>query len=119
MVQTGSVSRRNSMRTLCVDKTGTLTEGRFRLLAMKHDSEACSLERVLHLAASIESLSSHPIAAAFLEFAETLGVKYSPAATFEILEGEGIHGMVDVASVHVGYQSLSLYQLHVLIRFVA
>ena len=78
------------LRALCVDKTGTLTEGRFRLHQMQHDARCGSVERLMRLAAAVEALSSHPIAAAFLEYAETLGVDPSPASDFAIVEGEGV-----------------------------
>jgi len=94
------------VRTLCVDKTGTLTEGRFRLHQMKHGEACGSVERVMTLASAVESVSSHPIAGAFLEFAETLGIEPSPARDFEILEGEGVCGVVDGVHVHVGSEAM-------------
>ena len=98
------------LRTIAVDKTGTLTEGRFRLqelkLAAEYESEhAGGTERVIRLASAVEALSSHPIAAAFLEFASSLGVEPPPASDFELLEGEGVRAIVDGVHVHVGSDS--------------
>ena len=100
------------LRTIAVDKTGTLTEGRFRLqelkLAAEYESEhAGGTERVIRLASAVEALSSHPIAAAFLEFASSLGVEPPPASDFELLEGEGVRAIVDGVHVHVGSDSLA------------
>ena len=59
------------------------------------------------LAAATELNSSHPIAAAFLEFADSLGVEPPPATDFSILEGEGVTAMVDGVIVHVGSDRLA------------
>ena len=55
------------MRTLAVDKTGTLTEGAFRIQQVALGPAGGTMERLLELAAGVEQLSSHPIAAAFLQ----------------------------------------------------
>ena len=101
-----------SVRSVAFDKTGTLTEGRFRLhqmvLGAAAKKDEGGTERVMRLAAAVEALSSHPIAAAFLEFAEALGVEVDHAATgFEVLEGEGVTATVDGVVVHVGSEALA------------
>ena len=101
------------MHTLCLDKTGTLTEGRFRLRQiapnrahprMKDDE---GLRRLVGLVAAAEKNSSHPIAEAFLEFADGMGVDPTPARDFSILEGEGIRATVDGETVHVGSERMA------------
>ena len=97
-----------SLKHLCVDKTGTLTEGRFRLRQISLGAAAGGdLPKLMALAAATEKNSSHPIAAAFLEFADSLGVHPPPAADFELLEGEGVRATVDGVVVHVGSASLA------------
>ena len=98
------------MKMLCVDKTGTLTEGAFRLQGVLVADAAVvgDVERVMAMAAAAERNSSHPIAAAFLEFAETLGVSELPLTTsFELIEGEGIMAVVDGVTVHVGSEKMA------------
>ena len=89
-----------------MDKTGTLTEGRFRLQKLKHDPACGSVERVMQLAASVEAVSSHPIAAAFLEFANSLEASPLSATEFTLIEGEGVSAVVDGVTVHVGGERL-------------
>ena len=97
-----------TMKNLAVDKTGTLTEGRFRLRQLRMGAAAGGdLPRLMILASATEKNSSHPIAAAFLEFADSLGVDVPPAADFELLEGEGVVASVDGVRVHVGSERLA------------
>ena len=103
------------MTTLALDKTGTLTEGRFRLRqilpnrahGVVSDGEA-GMRRLLELVASVEKNSSHPIAQAFLEYADSLGVDAPPPAkSFVLLEGEGISAEVGGHAVHVGSERMA------------
>ena len=96
------------MSTLALDKTGTLTEGRFRLrqVTTNEANPHATLTAVMECAAAVEKNSSHPIAAAFLEYAVELGVDPPPAPHFTLLEGEGIEAVVDGATVHVGNERL-------------
>ena len=100
------------LHTLALDKTGTLTEGRFRLRqvapveAVTRQGDA-GLRRIVGLVAAAEKNSSHPIAEAFLEYAETMGVDPPPAKEFELLEGEGIRAKIDGTTVHVGSEKLA------------
>ena len=74
--------------TLVIDKTGTLTEGRPRLLSFD-DPEA------LRLAASVEKLSEHPLAAAIVAGAMERGLALSDAREFQSLTGRGVTAIVD------------------------
>jgi len=87
--------------TLVVDKTGTLTEGRPKLVAIQ-PAEGFDIERLLHFAASLERGSEHPLAAAIVKGAEERGVKISPTEAFESLTGRGVRGRVDNFSVALG-----------------
>ena len=97
-----------SLKTLAVDKTGTLTEGRFRLRHITLGAAAAGdLPKLMALASATEKNSSHPIGAAFLEFADSLGVHPPPAERFEVLPGEGVRAEVDGVVVHVGGAKLA------------
>jgi Cu+-exporting ATPase len=81
--------------TLVIDKTGTLTEGKPKLVTAP-DLEA------LRLAASVERMSEHPLARAILEGAEARGVTLSEAKDFRNVPGQGVSGVVDGQRVEVG-----------------
>ena len=96
-----ALERFEKIDTLIVDKTGTLTEGKPRLLAVLpqngHDEAA-----VLRLAATLEKGSEHPLAEAIVKGAEERGVTLGAAEEFEALTGKGVSGRVDGKSVALG-----------------
>jgi len=87
--------------TLVVDKTGTLTEGRPVLQAVKGKGGVTE-ETVLRLAASLEAVSEHPLAAAIVAGARARGITLGNPESFEAVTGKGIHGRVDGHYVLVG-----------------
>ena len=91
--------------TLVVDKTGTLTEGRPRLVTVS-STNGRSDSDLLRLAASLEKNSEHPLAAAIIAGAHERGVTLSPVETFESITGQGIVGKVEGLSVAVGNRGL-------------
>jgi Cu+-exporting ATPase len=91
--------------TLVVDKTGTLTEGKPRLvgitpLAGFDDNE------LLRLVASLERASEHPLAAAIVTGAEERGLTLASASEFSAETGKGVIGSVDGKRVAVGNAAL-------------
>ena len=80
--------------TLVVDKTGTLTEGKPKLVAVKA-ADGFDENKVIHLAASLERGSEHPLAAAIIAGAKAKAIALSSAETFESLTGRGVRGRVD------------------------
>ncbi len=88
------------VRTIVLDKTGTLTEGRFTVRAV----EAVDGDRdeVLALAASAESSSEHPVGQAIVAAALDGGLKLEHAGDFEALSGRGIRAQVAGKRVTVG-----------------
>jgi P-type Cu+ transporter len=91
--------------TLVVDKTGTLTEGKPRLVSVKA-LEGTSEEQVVLLAASIEVGSEHPLAAAIVNGAKERGISLQKAADFQSLTGRGIQASVGGHKVALGNQQL-------------
>jgi Cu+-exporting ATPase len=87
--------------TLVVDKTGTLTEGRPKLVAIQ-PADGFDIERLLHFAASLERGSEHPLAAAIVKGAEERATRLSTTEAFESLTGRGVRGRVDNFSVALG-----------------
>jgi Cu+-exporting ATPase len=89
------------VNTLVVDKTGTLTEGKPKLIAVV-TGENQDERDLLRLAASLERASEHPLAQAILKGAEERGVSLAGASGFQSLTGTGVTGTVDVRRVAVG-----------------
>ncbi len=91
--------------TLVVDKTGTLTEGKPRLVAVL-PAPQLEEQALLRLAASLERGSEHPLAAAIVEGAEKRGVAMVEASDFEGITGKGIRGKVQGEAVALGNHAL-------------
>jgi Cu+-exporting ATPase len=91
--------------TLVIDKTGTLTEGKPRLYAVRTLSTIVELE-LLSLAASLERGSEHPLANAAVEGARSRGAELSAVTDFESRPGKGVRGKVGAREVVVGTRSL-------------
>lgn len=93
--------------TLVVDKTGTLTEGRPKLVALQ-TSQGFKEDDVLHLAASLERASEHPLAEAIVRGAEEQGVILDSTDQFESITGKGVAGSVKGRRVVLG--NLKLFE---------
>lgn len=87
--------------TLVLDKTGTLTVGKPRLVSATALG-AAEANEWLRLAASLERASEHPLAAAIVEEARARGLELVPVEEFESLVGRGIRGVVGGRRVAVG-----------------
>jgi len=87
--------------TLVVDKTGTLTEGRPRLVTVRA-VEGIGEEVVLRLAAGLERASEHPLAEAIVRGAQERGVEPAPGGDFQSETGKGVTGRVDGKKVALG-----------------
>ena len=91
--------------TLVVDKTGTLTEGKPRLMSVVA-LPGVSEQELLRLAASLERASEHPLAAAITAGASERGVQLVEAGEFRSLTGRGVVGKVEGREVAVGNEQL-------------
>jgi Cu+-exporting ATPase len=87
--------------TLVVDKTGTLTEGKPRLVAIQV-TNGFTDDEVLQLAASLERASEHPLAEAIVRGAEDRGMTSSQTDNFESVTGKGVTGKVNGRTVALG-----------------
>jgi len=92
--------------TLIVDKTGTLTVGKPKLVAVLPESGHDEAE-VLRLAASLERGSEHPLAEAIVTGAEDRGVALAKAENFEAVTGKGVKGTIDGNQVALGNAKLA------------
>lgn len=99
------------VNTLVMDKTGTLTEGKPRVVAVKA-AEGWREDDVLGFAATLERGSEHPLAAAIVSGAQERELALSEPKEFQSVTGEGVSGKVDGRSVALGnrkhFERLSL-----------
>jgi Cu+-exporting ATPase len=91
--------------TLVIDKTGTLTEGKPKLVAVK-PADGQDEQRLLQLAASLERGSEHPLAAAIVTGAEARKISLIPAQDFKSLTGKGVRGRIEGKDVALGNRKL-------------
>ena len=89
------------VNTLVLDKTGTLTEGKPKLLSIRFVPPWSDVE-LLRLAASVERSSEHPLAAAVVAGAEGRGVVCAPVEQFRSVTGKGVTGTVIGHRVAIG-----------------
>ncbi|MFG1413245.1 heavy metal translocating P-type ATPase [Xanthobacter sp. VTT E-85241] len=96
-----ALERLEKVDTLVADKTGTLTEGKPKLTAVR--ALGRSEDEVLRLAASLERPSEHPLAAAIVAGAQARGLALSEPAGFDSPVGKGVIGTVEGETVLVGH----------------
>jgi P-type Cu+ transporter len=87
--------------TLVVDKTGTLTEGKPRLVTVA-PATGVDERQLLQLVASLENVSEHPLAAAIVTGTRERGVSLAKVRDFESITGQGVVGTVDGRTVAIG-----------------
>ncbi len=94
------------VNSLVVDKTGTLTEGKPRLVTVQ-PAVGWSEEDLLRLAGSVERASEHPLAAAIAKGTVERGIELVDATDFESSTGKGVRGKVDGKWVAVGNRTFA------------
>lgn len=99
-----ALERLERVDTIVVDKTGTLTEGKPRVVDVV--SEQGDERELLRLAAGLEQASEHPLAAAVVAAARERGVEPAPVDTFDSRTGSGVVGRVAGRDVAVGNERL-------------
>jgi P-type Cu+ transporter len=91
--------------TVVVDKTGTLTEGKPKLVAVL-PLGPIDEPSLLQLVASLENASEHPLAAAIVNGATERGVKLANVTDFDSITGQGVVGVVESRRVAIGNMKL-------------
>jgi Cu+-exporting ATPase len=100
-----ALERMEKVDTLVVDKTGTLTEGKPKLVSVEpHGGMAA--DELLVLAASLERASEHPLAQAIVNGATERGLSLASAEGFASLTGRGVRGQVRGRAVALGNRKL-------------
>ncbi|WP_168879372.1 copper-translocating P-type ATPase [Rhizobium sp. P28RR-XV] len=96
-----ALERFEKIDTLVVDKTGTLTEGRPKVTALKAAGGIDDME-LLRIAATLERASEHPLAAAIVAAAKEKGLALGEASEFDSPVGKGVTGIVDGRRLVIG-----------------
>jgi Cu+-exporting ATPase len=95
-----ALERMEKVDTLVVDKTGTLTEGKPKVVAIV--ARTFDESEVLRLAASVEAASEHPLALAIIAAARERQLQLLPVTEFDSPTGRGVVGVVDTHQVILG-----------------
>ena len=96
-----ALERMEKVDTLVVDKTGTLTEGKPKVVAIV-PAPGFDESELLRLAASVERASEHPLAAAVVAAAEARGIKLAQVSDFDSPTGKGALGTVEGKRLALG-----------------
>ena len=96
-----ALERFERIDTLVVDKTGTLTEGKPKVTALKA-TEGMDEAELLRLAATLERASEHPLAAAIVAAAQERNLALGTAEDFDSPVGKGVTGKVDGRRLVIG-----------------
>ncbi|WP_310497353.1 heavy metal translocating P-type ATPase [Sandarakinorhabdus sp.] len=96
-----ALERMEKVDTLLVDKTGTLTEGKPKVVAIEPFSGMAEAE-LLRFAAAVERPSQHPLAAAIVAEAASRSIAVETATEFDAPTGKGVIGTVDGRRVAIG-----------------
>ncbi len=99
-----ALERMERIDTLVIDKTGTLTEGRPKVIAVKAAQDYTEAE-VLRLAASVERASEHPLADAIVNESKDRGIQAADVQDFDSPVGKGALGTVEGKKVLLGNAS--------------
>jgi Cu+-exporting ATPase len=91
--------------TVVVDKTGTLTEGRPKVISITATNGA-SENDVLRVAASLENASEHPLAAAILAAAKEKQIEPTQVSNFKSITGKGVSGVIENRPAILGNRKL-------------
>jgi Cu+-exporting ATPase len=100
-----ALERLEKIDTLVADKTGTLTEGKPRVVAVV-PADGFDEATVLALGASLERASEHPLAAAIVASAKERGVELKDATGFASVTGKGVTGTIGGRAIAVGNAGL-------------
>jgi Cu+-exporting ATPase len=99
-----ALERAGNIKTILLDKTGTLTQGRPKLTQITPFA-AWSESEALNFSASLEALSEHPIARAVVDAATEKNLELGSVSNFEAIRGKGVQGSVAGQSGFVGKPS--------------
>ena len=89
------ISVSSKINYLLLDKTGTLTEGKFQVRKCDSLNKSYNADEVIKLIASLEQDSNHPIAQSILQFAKEKNIELYPLSNSKTLDGKGVAGTLN------------------------
>ncbi|MGF1600943.1 MAG: heavy metal translocating P-type ATPase [Thermosynechococcaceae cyanobacterium] len=101
-----SLEMAHKLQTIVLDKTGTITQGKPTVtdfVTVKGAADGNEL-KLLHLVASVERNSEHPLAEAVVQYAQSQSVELADAQNFEAVAGSGVQGAVAHQRIQIGTQ---------------
>ena len=110
------LERMEKIDTVALDKTGTLTEGKPKVVTLQ-PQPGVAVDDLLQLAASLERGSEHPLAAAIVAAAEAKRLAFLPVLEFQSASGQGVGGKINGRSVAIGNIAM-MRQEHISIESV-
>ncbi len=110
------LERMEKIDTVALDKTGTLTEGKPKVVTLQ-PQPGVAVDDLLQLAASLERGSEHPLAAAIVSAAEAKRLAFLPVLEFQSASGQGVGGKINGRSVAIGNIAM-MRQEHISIETV-
>ncbi|XP_031270905.1 putative inactive cadmium/zinc-transporting ATPase HMA3 isoform X2 [Pistacia vera] len=98
------------VKVMAFDKTGTITRGEFVVSEFQSPSEEINSNTLMYWVSSIESKSSHPMAAALIDFGRSLSIEPKPESVedYQNFPGEGIYGKIDGEEIYIGNRKIAL-----------
>ena len=96
-----ALERARDLHAVVFDKTGTLTHGEMTVT----DTVSDDSDRLLQIAAGLETASQHPIAEAIVDAAKDRGIDVEQCRDFQSIAGDGVSGTVDDQTWYVGKPS--------------
>ncbi|KAM7272311.1 hypothetical protein ACFE04_026974 [Oxalis oulophora] len=99
-----------NIKFIAFDKTGTITRGEFAVTEFQTLSQDISYQTLVYWVSSIESKSSHPMAAALVDYGRSLSIEPKPenVENFQNFPGEGICGKIEGKDVYIGNKRIAL-----------
>ncbi len=91
--------------TVVLDKTGTITAGKLRVIVIDTEGTNAEKDAVLRVAAALEKQSEHPLAEAVLDYAGERKIQIPEAKDFRAVFGRGVQGMVEGTGYLIGNQA--------------
>ncbi len=98
------------LKVVALDKTGTITEGKPKLtdlIPVENTDRVLTPDQLLHIAASLDALSDHPVAHAVTTAWDTTKASLLPVDAFESITGRGVRGIVNSETYEVGNHRLA------------
>jgi Cu+-exporting ATPase len=101
-----SLETLEKVNALVVDKTGTLTEGKPKLVSVISSQSGMNEDELVRLAASLEKQSEHPLAVAIIASAKERAIEMFDVTDFKSITGQGVIGKINKQTVALGNRRL-------------